>query len=594
MMRTHTVALGALLVIAYPLGAQQALGAVSNSVANPVMPDLVAFERAVNDREELQFIRLSNQRVFLATRAPMTGRPGVVVTLSDVLGGKTLSAYAGQLDWRPVAEQGRSWFAYVASDDNGSLGLMLNYVDESGVLAATDPIRIPFAGQVRTPRWSRDGRHIAFVSDSSILYIVPDVASALRSGTAKALRPARVRGASRPAAFPAWSPTGDQIAYGTEVVSAGSRNRAIEVLPINQPTGEGFGVPVVVTGELSDDDEYRPSWSRDGKYIAFYASKVDSGNTRRPVSIGIVEVVLRTGQVYRGIVKEGSRRWLVDDVNADDLHGPTWTSVTEGSQRKEALAYVPRDGTRNDPLVVGDVQRWLAQLPRDQYETAMSSASDTISAKSVSSVEMNRRMRFVFTAVKGGREVVSFRDFAATWAQGPEPTAPVVAQTVAATAAATAPTQKVVEAIGVRSIRGQYVTRALLFPGLGQFSAGQQTKGAAIAAAGVGGAVLGIVGLLSMGPPLSDGKAAVSAIGRDPGLATVYVAAYNQAKSTYDSERRKAVLGGTTAVVAWLVGVIDASMSSAPARAVSLRVAPDRHGDGSNANVGLSIAVGHM
>src|SRR4051812_42292514 len=139
MMRTPSVLFVALLPIAAPLAAQQPRSVVSNVVANPVLPDIVAFERAVNDREELQFVRLFNHRVFLATRAPVSGRPGVVVTLSDALAGKSFSAYAGQLDWRPVAEQGRSWFAYVASDDSGNLGIMLSYIDESGELASASP-----------------------------------------------------------------------------------------------------------------------------------------------------------------------------------------------------------------------------------------------------------------------------------------------------------------------------------------------------------------------------------------------------------------------------------------------------------------------
>jgi hypothetical protein len=558
-MRTLSTGLGALLLIAGPLGAQQPTGVLSNAVASPVLPDIVAFERAVNDRQELQFVHLSNQRVFLATRTPITGRPGVVVTLPDIGAGKTLSAYAGQLDWRPVADQGRSWFAYVASDDNGSLGLMLNYIDDAGDLATSDPIRIPFAGQVKTPRWSHDGRHLAFVSDSSVLYIVSDVAGALRSGTAKNLRPTRVSAASRPALFPAWSATGDHIAYGTEVVSGGSRNGAIEVLPVKAVTGEVAGVPVIVTGELSGDDEYRPSWSRDGKYIAFYADKADTRSARPSASIGVVEVVLsaRTGQVYRGIVKEGSQRWLADDVIADDIHGPQWTSITEGSQRKDALVYVRRDAARNDPILVADVQRWLAQLPREQYETAMSSASDAVSARSVSSVELNTRMRFVFTSVKGGSESVSYRDVSAAWARGPEPT-PVIAAAVASAISGVAP--KTDGAIGVGSHKGQDVMTALLFPGLGQFSGGQRSKGAVLALVGAAGAAVGILGKSGMSAPLAAGRAAVDAIGRDPSSAAVQTANYAQAKSDFDAQRSKALIGGAVFAAAWLFGIIDASI----------------------------------
>jgi WD40-like Beta Propeller Repeat len=592
MMRTPTATLWTLLLIAGPLGAQQPMGVVSHAVASPVLPDIVAFERAVNDRQELQFVRLSNQRVFLATRTPMTGLPGVVVTLPGA--GKTLSAFAGQLDWRPVAEQGRSWFAYVASDEIGHLGLLLNYIDAAGELATTDPIRIPFAGQVRTPRWSRDGRHLAFVSDSSILYIVPDVIGALRSGTARNLRPTRVAAASRPALFPAWSPSGDHIAYGTEVVSEGNRNGAIEVLPINQPTGEVTGVPVVVTGELTGNDEYRPTWSRDGKYIAFYADSAGTGSARQPVSIGIVEVVLnpRTGNTYRGIVKEGSQRWLADDVIPDDMRGPAWTSIAEGSQRKDALLYVQRDAARNDPMVVADFQRYLAQLPRVQYETAMPSASDAVGARSVSSVEMNKRMRFVFTSVKGGSETVSYRDVVATWAQGPEPAPVVVA---AAAPAARGPAPKPDGAIGIPSHKGQNVTRALLFPGLGQFSAGQRAKGTVLAVVGAAGAVVGIIGKLSMGAPLADGQLVVDNVNRDPSTLPVFKASYDRAKADFEAQRGKALLGGFVFAATWLYGIVDASVASAPEPNVSLIVVPDRNGGGgSSANVGFSVAVGHL
>jgi hypothetical protein len=605
MMRTPGAMLGALFLIAGSLGAQQPGGVVANPVASPMLPEIVAFERTAGDRHELQFINLSNQRTFPATRAPVTARPGSVVALPDIAAGRRLSVYAGQLDWRPTAEQGRSWFAYVEMDENGSLGLMLNYIDERGALATTDPIRIPFVGSVGTPRWSRDGRHLAFVSDSSILYIVADVAGAVRAGTAKDLQPARVSAASTPALFPAWSPSGDQIAYGTEAVSGGSRNGAIEVLPLNLATGEVAGVPVVVTGELSGDNEYRPSWSRDGKYIAFYADSTAVGSSRPRVSIGIVEVVLspRTRQTYRGIVKEGGQRWLVDDVIPDEVRGPAWTSTLEGSARTEAVTYVQRDAARREVIEVADVQRWLAQLPRNQYETPLSSASDAVSPRSVGSVEMNKRLRFVFTSIKDGGESVSYRDVTATWAQGPEPTPAVVVAAQAAPVAARPPAPapspaptlapKVDAAIVIRSHKGQDVARALLFPGLGQFSAGRRGAGSVLFVAGAAGAVVGIMGRSGMSGPLAAGKAAVDAITRDPSSRAVQAATYSQAKTDFETERRKARLGAGVFAATWLYGVFDASIGSASGGDVSLKVAPDRSADGrSRMNVGFSLVMG--
>ncbi|MEO5818828.1 MAG: hypothetical protein ABIT20_26400 [Gemmatimonadaceae bacterium] len=584
MMRTPAAILGTLFLIAGPVGAQQPGGVVSNPVASPVFPDIVAFERTASDRRELQFIRLSNEHVFPVSRPAGAGAA------------RTPSPSSGQIDWRPVAEQGRSWFAYVANDERGSAALMLNYIDDAGELATTDPLRVPFAGQVRTPRWSRDGRQLAFVSDSSILYIVTGVASAVRAGTARFLQPTRVSAASRPALFPAWSPSGDQIAYGTEAISGGNRNGAIEVLPLNLATGEVVGVPVVVTGELSGDNEYRPSWSRDGKYIAFYADSTTAGSARPRVSIGIVEVVLspRSGQTYRGIVKEGNQRWLVDDVIPDDMRGPAWTSVAEGSVRREAVMYVQRDAVRNDPIEIADVQHWLAQLPRTQFETLVTSASGAVSPRSVSSVEMNKKLRLVFASAKDGVRTVSYRDVAATWADGPDPRAVVIAAAPAPVLAPVlAPAAKANVALTVATHKGQDVGRALLFPGLGQFSAGRRGAGSVLFVAGAAGATVGIIGKLRMGAPLADGKAAAAAITSGQSSLAVLTANYNQAKSDYDAQRSKALLGAGVFAATWLYGIVDASIGSASGRDVSLKVAPDRGGDGrSRMNVGFSLVMG--
>lgn len=593
MMRTPIAALGALLLVATSLRAQQSPGVLSNPVASPVLPDIVAFDRVVNDRQELQFLRLSSDQTFSSTRVPPAARRGMMVTLPDVTAG--LSAYAGQLDWRPVAEQGRSWFAYVASDDKGSVGLMLNYIDGGGQLAKTDPIRVPFDGQARAPRWSRDGKHLAFVSDSSVLYIVSDVLSALRAGNASTLKPTRITAASRPALFPAWSPFGDHIAYGIETVSRGNRNGAIEVLPVSPASGRVIGTPVVVTGELIGDNEYRPSWSPDGKYVAFYADQSGMGGTRQQVSIGVAEVIMnsRTGQVFRGVVKEGSQRWLADNVIPDEVRGPAWTSITEGSQKKDALLYVLRNPARSNPILVAAFQRWVDQVPRDQYETEMSTGWGATNPKSISATEMSLKMRFVFTSVKGGGDVVSFHDAVAMWAKGPEPERRVIAdRPTGAAKEANAPVQD--EVVVIYAHKGKDVAQALLFPGLGQFSAGSKSKGMFLTGAGLVGAVVGGIGYSGMSAPLSAGKAAVDAISRDPSTISVQTGNFNRAKSDFDGKRSVAMLGGAVFAAAWLYGILDVSVGSAPGAAgFSFNLVPDRTGEGSIAGrLAFAVPIG--
>ena len=116
-----------------------------------------------------------------------------------------------------------------------------------------------------------------------------------------------------------------------------------------------------------------------------------------------------------------------------------------------------------------------------------------------------------------------------------------------------------------------------------------------LALAGLAGAVVGITGKSGMSAPLAAGQAAVDAVTRDPSTLAVQQSNYSKAKSDFDAQRSKAVLGGGVFAAAWLYGILDASISSAPGPDVSLKVVPDRNGAGvSSATVGFSIAVGHL
>ena len=116
-----------------------------------------------------------------------------------------------------------------------------------------------------------------------------------------------------------------------------------------------------------------------------------------------------------------------------------------------------------------------------------------------------------------------------------------------------------------------------------------------LALAGAAGAAVGIVGKLGMSAPLAATQAAVDAATRDPSSLAVQKSNYDRAKSDFDAQRGKALLGAGMFAAAWLYGILDASLGSAPGLDVSLKVVPDRNGGGgSSANVGFSIAVGHL
>lgn len=588
MARPVVVALGAVLVLAAPVVAQQQAGVVSNPIASPVYPGIVALERVEKDQQELRFLHLGTGNEISSTRTAKARRGGVVVSLPDIALTR-LTSYSGQIDWRPVDDNGRSWYAYVASDEKGAINLLLNYIDRAG-LSKTDPLRVPFNGQARFPRWSRDGKHLAFVSDSSVLYIVSDVASALHAGNASALAPLRVTTASRPALFPAWSPFGDHIAYGTETETRGVRNGAIEVLPVNKATGRPAGSAVIVTGEMPSDNEFRPSWSPDGRFVAFYVDQAGLGGSKSEVAIGVAEVMLnsRDGRVFRGVVTEGRRRAIADNVIPDEVHGPAWTFVSDGTDKKDALMYVARDPNKGSPVVVAGFQRWMEKVPREQYEVPLSETWGVVNPKSVSSTEMNLKLRYVFTSVSRGGDIVSYHDAVASAAKGPTPDdgpQKVVAD------------RREGPEIVYASHKVQDVAWALIpVPGLGQFSGRSNGKGSVVLAVGVAGGALGFLGYSQMHSALDGANTAVNTANKsrtDTAAVATQLKAYNTAKSDYDSQKSKALAGGAFFAIAYIYGIVDAATASSSAPSFSVRAIPAGEGGrGPVTLLGFRIPVG--
>ena len=193
------------------------------------------------------------------------------------------------------------------------------------------------------------------------------------------------------------------------------------------------------------------------------------GGSAQKVSVGIVEVVLnaRSGQVFRGVVKEGRQRWLADNVLPDEVRGPAWSSITDGGQRKDALLYVLRDPARNNPIAVASFQRFIDQVPRAQYESEMSAGWNAVNPKSVSSTEINYKLRFVYAEVKGGGDVIGFHDAVAMWAKGPDPVVVLAARGAGGT-----PPPQDEGPIVIYAHKGKDVGQAILFPGLGQVIGG--------------------------------------------------------------------------------------------------------------------------
>ncbi len=523
-------------------------GRVFNPSSSPGSGSVISYERLEGTRRFIEFRRASNGEVFtLATAASKETQ-----AVSFLFDGSETSSYEGELAWRPIIEDGRTWFAYVAADQQGTR-LLLNYVDRSGKLSTKEPLQMPFPGKARFPRWSPNGKHLVFVSDSAVVHIASNVSDAILSGNAQAITIVRQKESTRPAGFPQWSPVGDHIAYDVETVTRGVRNRAIEVLPVDQKVGRSTAPPRIVTEGMANSNEYRPAWSPDGKYVAFYsdASGFAAGGSRT-IQIGVVEIQLNpnTRKVMRGEVKEGRSAWIAEDVIPNEARGPVWTSVNDQNEPRPAIVYVRRDAERDNPIIAVSLSRWLDGLARAQSERMLTNTPtwNTVNNKFVSASEIRtaKVMRYVFVSVEGGGEKVQSKDEAAPWLR---------------------------EFAEDRSSNA--VVRAIAFPGLGQFANGQNGTGGAVMGLAVAGIAAGVVGFGSMSSSRSEGNAIIA-------KQLLQVSPQNAAdfatqESKFSSGKTVALVGLGITAGAWIYGIWRAGNveeEAGPAR-VSIRVLPE-------------------
>ena len=575
------------LIATHALGAQATAGRVFNPRVNSANPDYVAFETLTGDRQELTIRRLSTGATFPATTAATAASNGLV-GLPGLASSSQVSIFSGDADWMPVLRDGQSWFAYVASVQ-GSVKLYINAVDASGNLVFPEPLLLPTQGSARHPRWSPDGKHLAFVSDSSILHIFWNLDARISSRTTARVAPSRIGAAGTGVLFPAWSPRGTAIAYQSALSDRGARRFGVEVLAIDTTLSSVRGAPILLTDDLIDGSAMRPSWSPDGKFVAYYVDRpVGPRDAQSALDIGIAEVQTQptTGRILRGELLRGQSRRLAEGVLANSSRGPSWTRMYVGSEPRAALVYVQRDDAQGNPIFVHSLDAWTGMRDVNQSRVRLSSAMRTVNHREVSATESDGFVRYGFASVAEGGELLgTYDDSTAKWANGPAPLRQVVtvAQAAPLTAPSSVPVAPVPAALAPNVIttpsaaaaryadapnadRGfsssssagsSYVATArpgtslglaVLFPGAAQLAAGRTRSALALGAAGVIGGTLFVYGTtgtryaggLQQSAPTPSARA--------------------DAKADFASKRQMQLMGFGTAGIAWFVGVVDAAM----------------------------------
>jgi Tol biopolymer transport system component len=258
---------------------------------------------------------------------------------------------AHEVSWAPVAI-GR--FVYSASTDGHDYDL---FIDGSGPVAAAP-------GTDGAPAWSPNGRAIAFTSARSgegDLYLldVDRIDAAPKQLTSRA---------ETSELFAAWAPTGKSLAYV-------SHSRQGDNLYVIDNTDK----PEARRLTFWEGTQTRPSWSPDGKLIAFYS------NHEKPTRFDLSVVAAAGGEPTRvasGVVMS--------------THGPSWTP--DG----HSIVFAKDDDARYDPL-------WIAPLSAPASARAL--GSDTVGNGDIDVVKAADGKTWVAVAAQGlaGDEVRDFK-----------------------------------------------------------------------------------------------------------------------------------------------------------------------------------------
>lgn len=172
------------------------------------------------------------------------------------------------------------------------------------------------------PAWSPDGRFIAFTSQQKnsgdIFYL--DLGG-------DDDKPKRITSWPNMTELrPRWSPRANQLAFTRS--QTGNRGQDIGICDdVTNPKGSMR----MITDWAAD--EIRPSWSPDGKWIAFYSNK-----GRKDKKLFDLWVIGADG---------ANAKQLSKDVIVDDHMGPAWTPDSS------TVLFVKRDFKRNNPV------RWV-------------------------------------------------------------------------------------------------------------------------------------------------------------------------------------------------------------------------------------------
>ena len=352
---------------------QRLKGQIYNIQFAPSNPSLIAYERLVTDKQEIYLYNISTSEIQkLTALSNDKGETGDIfldlLHSSDI---ENLSYYEGQLDWRPVLDsRGRQWFVFISSGKNKGYDLYLSYIDNVGRLNNKEPLRLRRKGTDQFPKWSPDGNSLVFVGEGEKgmdLYFCDNMREILSDGTSRKFHPQKLIKNSEEDCYPSWSPDGRYIAFQSEMIEKGIKNIGIDIIDMDS----NLKTPVRLTGTLNSYNEYKPSWSHDGRYIAFYIdhNPINSSSEDQLQDISVVQIVrsVTSNKIIGGKVIEGFSKRLAENILPKRHSGPVWYAIKDKSRgsMRNLVIYVAKDEKEFNPIILKDFSTWRK---RKQYK----------------------------------------------------------------------------------------------------------------------------------------------------------------------------------------------------------------------------------
>jgi Tol biopolymer transport system component len=342
-------------------------GQIYSPLFCPSNPDLVAYERQIEDIQELYLYHYQTGEIQQIRAVGEVGskKEDPFQSLFQAQRLDDFARFEGQLDWRPqLDDKQRQWFVFVSNGGAKSFDLYLSYVDRYGRMANEPTLHLTHDGVDQYPKWSPDGNSLVFVSgdkSGSDLFLASNMTELLRRGDAKLFRPVNITYNPDEDNYPAWSPDGKAIAYQSYMRDGALLNMGINLINVDEITNSAPR-SIRLTADLGSYHEYNPSWSAKGNYIAYYISqaRVDQGEGNRLLDIGVLTVIpnAKTRRIESGRSIQGTSPRLAKNVIPNRNAGPCWGSRCPEEASANTIFYVKRDEKNLNPIITANFVKW--------------------------------------------------------------------------------------------------------------------------------------------------------------------------------------------------------------------------------------------